>query len=174
MNKLLLPAGSLREKWLSGLGAESSTYVFASWLLPRALGFVALIAVLSFWTQYKGLIGTEGILPFSKDLEAVTAYCETNPESPQKYLLRPTVLWLWEDPDNSNLQTILVVTFVASLFAISGIAQAISLALIWLGYLSPICGRKAISQFSVGHITSRVTFSRNLCNDMDSQVTAEN
>ena len=136
LNKLLLPAGSLREKWLSGLGEESSTYVFASWLLPRALGFVALIAVLSFWTQYKGLIGTEGILPFSKDLEAVTAYCETNPESPQKYLLRPTVLWLWEDPDNSNLQTILVVTFVASLFAISGIAQAISLALIWLGYLS--------------------------------------
>ena len=146
--------------------------MFASWLLPRALLIVALIAVLSFWTQYKGLIGTEGILPFSKDLEAVTAYCETNPESPQN-LLRPTVLWLWEDPDNSNLKTILVVTFVASLLAMSGIVQAISLAVIWLGYLT-ICSRKPISQFSVGHFTTRIRFSRNLCNDMDSVTTKTN
>jgi hypothetical protein len=132
----VMPPGSRIGRILHGPDSSPSTYLFSSWLFPRLIGVVTLVAFLSFWTQYKGLIGTEGILPFDKDLKAVTDHCESNPDSPARNLLRPTLLWLWENPDNAALRTLLIFGTIACLFTIAGITTPLSLATAWICYLS--------------------------------------
>ncbi|MBT7854105.1 MAG: lipase maturation factor family protein [Opitutae bacterium] len=131
-----MPPDSRIERMLHGTDPSPSTYLFSSWLFPRLIGVVTLIAFLSFWSQYEGLIGTGGILPFDKDLKAVAAHCESNPDSPAKNMLRPTLLWLWKNPDNTALQTLFIFGTIACILTTVGITTPLSLAIAWICYLS--------------------------------------
>lgn len=131
-----MPPGSHIGRILHGPDSSPSTYLFSSWLFPRLIGVVTLVAFLSFWTQYEGLIGTEGILPFDKDLKAVADHCESNPDSPARNLLRPTLLWFWTNPDNAALRTLFIFGTIACLLTTAGITTPLSLATAWICYLS--------------------------------------
>ena len=81
------------QKSFHNLGYSSYSFNFAHWFFGRTLGFVTLIAFLSYWNQADALIGTNGINPWTEDLEKIEALMERNPEL-SKFSLRPTLLWV--------------------------------------------------------------------------------
>src|SRR5579871_199564 len=69
--------------------APTFTYLLAGDLFLRALGLIYLIAFVSFGSQIKGLIGSDGILPVPELLNGVRQYYGSS-----AYHLLPTVLWI--------------------------------------------------------------------------------
>ena len=114
----------LLEKLPDKLGYSKYSFNFAFWFFGRSLGLISLIAFLSYWIQADALIGTNGINPWTEDLEKVEALTERNPEL-SKFSLRPTLLWFTVF-SNHHL-----------LFGL-GTLSAISLALGFLPFLSAL------------------------------------
>ena len=81
------------QKAFHNLGYSKYCFNFAHWFFGRTLGFVTLIAFLSYWVQADSLIGESGINPWTEDLEKIEALTERNPEL-SKFSLRPTLLWV--------------------------------------------------------------------------------
>ena len=79
------------QKAFHNLWYSKYSFNFAHWFFGRTLGFVTLIAFLSYWNQADALIGTNGINPWTEDLEKIEALMERNPEL-SKFSLRPTLL----------------------------------------------------------------------------------
>ena len=136
LHERILPPGSRIARILHGPDSKPSTYLFSSWLFPRLMGLVALVALLSYWSQAEGLIGENGILPFNEDLQSVAKHCANNPDSPSKSTLRPTLLWYWDAPDNSSLRTIFICGTAGCILAMLGILPPLSLGMSWICYLS--------------------------------------
>jgi predicted DCC family thiol-disulfide oxidoreductase YuxK len=112
-----------------------STYRWSSWIFPRLLGLLSLCAVISYWTQAAGLIGSEGILPISPYLEKLgTALSESSDQDRSKWLLFPTVFW-WSSTDLA-ITLVFAVTAVASVALILGILPGPAAFTLWAGYLS--------------------------------------
>ncbi|MBV9463671.1 MAG: DUF393 domain-containing protein, partial [Verrucomicrobiae bacterium] len=61
---------------------------FSSWLFLRALGFIYLIAFISFGVQARGLVGQQGILPVVNMLDAAKAQFGSH-----AYWQFPTLCW---------------------------------------------------------------------------------
>lgn len=125
---------SLITRALWGKPVEPPTYVFSSWLFLRMLGAVALIAFLSYWTQAEGLVGGDGILPFSVDLQNVDRHWQENEMGFSKYWYRPSLLWL--NPSDSAIHTLFLAGIAASLLLCLGVAPALSTFAVWAIYLS--------------------------------------
>jgi hypothetical protein len=104
-------------------------YFLSRWLFLRLLGIIYLIAFISFWVQFDGLIGKDGILPVSEFLAR---------QGPQlgaaRYHLLPTFCWLNES--NAFLHSQCAAGTVLSTLLIVGIAPIPVLLLLWALYLS--------------------------------------
>ena len=123
-------------KWL---GDAPSTRVTAD-LFLRALGLVYLIAFVSLWVQIEGLIGAGGILPVADYL--TRAHDALGSDA---YLRLPTLLWLSGSDAVLNL-----LCGGGALFAVLlmlGVLPALSLALLWLFYLSLTVGGQVFLSF---------------------------
>ena len=121
-------------KILWGKSLLPDTYRFSCWLFGRGLGLVALIAFVSYWSQANGLVGDEGIMPFHDQLENARNISQNNPEAPTKEWILPTLLWLAPDGESLTLLFGFGVTF--SLLLMVGVLPALSVAGIWVCYLS--------------------------------------
>src|SRR5436190_834755 len=66
---------------------DAGTYVVASWVFLRLLGFIYLGAFLSLAIQIKGLVGCYGILPASEILERRRAW------GFRRFYRLPTLCW---------------------------------------------------------------------------------
>ena len=109
-------------------------------LFLRALGLVYLIAFVSLWVQVEGLVGSSGILPVAEYLTRVHDALGAN-----AYLRLPTLLWLSSGDALLNLLCGGGVVFAVLLML--GVVPALSLALLWLFYLSLTVGGQVFLSF---------------------------
>ena len=104
-------------------------YALSRDLFLRALAVVFGIAFVSYGVQIDGLIGSGGILPASESLAALRERLGSG-----ALLRAPTLLWISSTDPALHLMWIGGVLLSGALF--SGVAPRITLALLWLLYLS--------------------------------------
>src|SRR3989454_12181899 len=121
--------GSTVTRLLWGKDVRPPTYFWARRWFLRALGLTYLIAFVSLWVQVDGLIGSDGVSPLNQFLPAVRAQLGRD-----GYALLPTLCWF--DSSNTFLHFLCGGGIVLSLLLIFGIAPAISLAALFIFYLS--------------------------------------
>jgi lipase maturation factor 1 len=105
------------------------TYFWARRWFLRALGLIYLIAFVSLSVQVDGLAGSNGISPVNQFLPAARAQLGSD-----AYYLLPTLCWF--NPSNTFLHFLCGGGVVLSLLLIFGIAPALSLAGLFVCYLS--------------------------------------
>jgi predicted DCC family thiol-disulfide oxidoreductase YuxK len=116
-------------KFLWGIPLEAETFRYASWLFLRLLGFVYLIAFLSFGVQAAGLIGARGISPLPEFLDAARQYFEI-----ARFWNVPTLFWL--QSSDAMLRTVWIAGAAFSVLMVVGVnSRAVRIALFVL-YLS--------------------------------------
>ena len=123
------PLFSLLTRLFWGAGIARPSFGISSWLFLRLLGAVHLIAFASFWVQYRGLVGPDGILPAQPFLDAVRAAA-----GPARFWELPTLSW-WFGAGRF-LPVLCGAGVVVSLAVMAGVAPAGGLALLWAAYLS--------------------------------------
>ena len=114
---------------LWGKDVRRPTYFWAQRWFLRALGVIYLIAFVSLWVQVDGLVGSNGMLPVNQFLPAVRAQV-----GPDAYVLLPTLCWF--NSSDVFLHFLCGSGVVCSLLLIFGIAPAVSLAALFILYLS--------------------------------------
>lgn len=112
--------------------AGRNQFAVGAWLFLRALAVVHFIAFASVWVQLAGLIGPDGILPAGPFLAAVREHL-----GPAAFWQLPTLCW-WLGT-GAALPLLCAVGLVSALLLFAGIAPALNLVILWLGYLS-LCG----------------------------------
>jgi predicted DCC family thiol-disulfide oxidoreductase YuxK len=121
--------GSTVTRLLWGKDVRPPTYFWARRWFLRALGLIYLIAFVSLWVQVDGLIGSDGMSPLNQFLPAVRAQLGRD-----VYALLPTLCWF--NSSNAFLHFLCGGGVFLSLLLIFGIAQALSLAVLFGFYLS--------------------------------------
>lgn len=117
-----------------------SEYRSVSWLFLRLLGLVYLAAFVSFGVQALGLIGSEGILPLTDELQALTAqYGE------RAWWLNPSLFWL--DAGDAAIQAVCVAGAVGALLLTLNILTRAVLPLLFLLYLSLVYAGQVFMNF---------------------------
>ena len=111
---------------------KPATYQFSYWAYGRFLGFVTLLAFLSYWYQADALIGENGISPWTKDLINIQNLVNQNPEL-NKWSIRPTLLWL--DPF-SNHNLLFGIGSISAILLCIGFLPTMSALVSYLCYLS--------------------------------------
>lgn len=121
-----------------GQNLEPPTYRFSTWLFMRLLGFVFLIAFLSFGIQAEGLTGSQGIWPVAEYLERIEQNHHEGQLQMNPYLYAPTLFWL-NASDTALRAVIAAGTFFSGLL-ILGFVPPIALFVLWVLYLSLCTG----------------------------------
>lgn len=121
-------------RWLWGKSVAPSTYVFSSWLVPRLVGAIGLVSVVSLMYQADGLIGHNGILPMEQYFSAVeTALKRSDPETNPFWKL-PAVFWWWRS--DVALGVVFSVATVAAMAMMLGRLVPVAAVVFWVAYLS--------------------------------------
>jgi hypothetical protein len=116
------------------------TFAFGTWLFLRLLAVVHFVAFASAWTQIDGLVGPHGLTPASAFFQAAREQYGT-----QAYLNWPS--WCWLFGSGAFLHVLCAAGLVLSVLLFAGIAPAISLLLLWSGYLSLCCAGQLFFSF---------------------------
>lgn len=115
--------------------AASSSYLLTRWVYLRLLAVVFLCAFVSLWLQIDGLIGSQGILPWSEFHSSAQAYTlRKYGSASEAYWIWPSLLWL--SPSDSLLHAVCLLGTLASVGLLVGFAPAWMLLLMWVMYLS--------------------------------------
>jgi predicted DCC family thiol-disulfide oxidoreductase YuxK len=125
---------SFLTRLLWGQRVEKSYYSLTRWIFLRFLGLIYLIAFVSLWTQVPALIGHNGILPAHDLVSELKQVCDARGIGFDEFCLAPTLCWM-----NSSDIFLHIQCAAGTLFAILlifEIAPLLSLALLWLLYLS--------------------------------------
>jgi hypothetical protein len=115
---------------LWGQTVERPTYRIANALFLRAVGLCFFAAFLSLWVQVDGLVGSQGILPVGRLLEAGRSQLSPG----ERWAFLPTLCW-WNGSD-AFLHFLCGAGALASLAVILGLVPAPALLLCWASYLS--------------------------------------
>lgn len=107
----------------------AATFALAGDWFLRGLGLIYLIAFVSLGFQIHGLIGSDGILPAARVLEAVHAHYGAG-----AYRLLPTLAWF--GAGDGALTVLWVAGTIAALALIVGVARPVAAASAWALYLS--------------------------------------
>jgi len=107
-------------------------YVAVRWLFLRLLGVVYLIAFVSLWVQIIGLIGHNGIVPADQVMNALGR--ATDSLGWKRFIVEPTFCWFRTDDAFLKLQC--AAGTALGIFVCFGVAQRLSLFLLWALYLS--------------------------------------
>jgi hypothetical protein len=128
------------------MAADSArpTYAYASWIFPRLLGAVYLLAFWSLSTQILGLIGVDGILPARLYMDGARAWAAANDVGVDRFRILPTLCWIGTSDDFLRALCLTGVGLAALLVA--GVAPIAILPVLWLEYLSlSVVGRDFLS-----------------------------
>ncbi len=131
---------SLGTRLLWGNDVRRPTYLKTRRIFLRALGVVYLIAFLSLWVQVQGLIGSDGISPVAQYLPLAGE--QLGARAP---LVLPTLCWL--NASDAFLQLLCATGAAFSLLLIAGLLPAISLAVLYVCYLSLTIAGQAFLSF---------------------------
>lgn len=118
------------ERNIIGLAPPTMTYHHSASLFRIILAGIFLIAFLSAGSQMLGLIGSHGIYPIERVAEGILSS-----RTPLEAFKQFPSLMLFNTSD-TFLMAHCVIGVVLSVFAILGILQSISFALLWACYLS--------------------------------------
>jgi predicted DCC family thiol-disulfide oxidoreductase YuxK len=122
-----------------GNDVRPPTYLTARDLFVRALGAIYLIAFVSLWFQVDGLIGEQGILPVGQHLQLAREQLGSD-----AFFLLPTLCWF--SSSNTFLHFLCGAGAVLSILLMTGLAPVLSLALLFVLYLSlTIAGQTFLS-----------------------------
>ncbi|MFQ5451550.1 MAG: lipase maturation factor family protein [Nitrospinaceae bacterium] len=127
-------------RWLWGDSLECPAYFLVRRLFLALLGIIYFIAFVSFWVQAEGLVGTDGILPMARFLEAVRENTGL-----ERYWLLPTLFWL--DAGDGFLNFLCLAGAGLSLCAGAGYFPALALFFSWLFYLSLVVAGREFMAF---------------------------
>src|SRR5258705_230051 len=120
-----LPMGA--PPWAGESGSD--THVWATWFFLRAVGLIYFLGFISYAVQVRGLIGRNGILPAREYLLECKRHL-----APRRRFTMPTLCW-WSASDRFLLFLCWGGVFL-SLLQLVGIAQPVTLLLLWIFYLS--------------------------------------
>src|SRR5437762_4958270 len=132
--------GSTVTRLFWGNDVRPPTYFWARRWFLRMLGLIYLIAFVSLWVQVDGLVGSNGMSPVSQFLPAVRQQVGSD-----AYFLLPTLCWF--DSSNTFLHFLCGGGVVLSLLLIFGVVPAVSLALLFIFYLSLTIGGQVFFNF---------------------------
>ena len=113
----------------NGPDDASPTYHLTRLVLLRGVAVVCLLAFLSLWVQIDGLIGSNGVLPFTEYLSWLERRLDA-----EAVRSAPTVLWWW--PSDGGLHALCGVGVVASLCLLAGLLEGPSVAVLLVAYVS--------------------------------------
>lgn len=116
-------------RWIWGSHLAVPTFFWTRRIFLSALGLIYCMAFLSLWAQIEGLVGSQGILPAEKWLEAVEKRLGDD-----GYWRAPTIFWL--GIDDGLLKIMCLAGAALSLVVVAGYFPAIVLFLLWGLYLS--------------------------------------
>ena len=114
---------------LWGNDVRPPTYFVSRDIFVRAVGAIYLIAFVSLWFQIDGLVGEQGISPISTYLQSARAQIGSD-----AFFLLPTLCWF--DSSNAFLHFLCGAGAVISILLMAGLAPVVSLALLFVLYLS--------------------------------------
>ena len=117
-----------------GPTTQPSTYAVANWFFLRGLGLVYLIAFLSLALQIRGLVGHDGILPAREYMAAARGWADAHQLGLDRLRVLPTLAWF--DTSDAFLEGLSVGGAALASLLILGVAPALLLPLLWVGYLS--------------------------------------
>ncbi|HEX5387303.1 MAG TPA: lipase maturation factor family protein [Gemmatimonadales bacterium] len=111
------------------MSAAAPTYVLSRWLFLRLLGLVYLVAFASLAVQIVGLVGAHGLLPAAQFLQwARSIY------GPDVHQMLPTIFWF--GASDAALRGVAWAGAGLSLLVILDVAPLVTLAVLWVLYLS--------------------------------------
>ena len=143
--------GATLTRGLWGSSVEKPTYFAASALFLRLLGLCYLTAFVSFWVQADGLVGSDGVLPFTRYLDWVRG--QTGSE---RFWLLPTLSW--HSPTDHFLHVLCGVGAVASVFLIIGWLPVASSVAAWALYLSVAIDGQVFLEFQWDYLLLETGF----------------
>ncbi|HEX8897841.1 MAG TPA: DUF393 domain-containing protein, partial [Chthoniobacterales bacterium] len=114
---------------LWGNDVRRPTYFKSSDLFVRSLGAIYLIAFVSLWFQIDGLVGEHGVLPIGPHLQLAREQLGGN-----GFFLLPTLCWF--NSSNAFLHLLCGAGAVISILLMAGLAPVLSLAMLFILYLS--------------------------------------
>ena len=127
----------MKSAWLTSLGrflgGPKKHFGIARSVYLRGLGLVYLVAILSWWVQMDGLVGSGGVFPTAIYLEQVANHFGSAWEG--CFRQAPSLLWLGGGADHW-LHGICAVGAAAALAVIAGFLPGPMLLLLWVVYLS--------------------------------------
>jgi predicted DCC family thiol-disulfide oxidoreductase YuxK len=138
-NRHRLAAGRL-SRLLWGRERYPSEYRSVSWLFLRLLGLIYLAAFVSFGVQALGLIGSQGILPLSDELQTLSAEYGA-----RAWWLKPNLFWL--NAGDAAIQAVCVAGGVAALLLTLNILTRVVLPLLFVLYLSLVYAGQVFMNF---------------------------
>jgi len=138
-NRHRIAAGRV-SRLLWGRERYPSEYRSVSWLFLRLLGLIYLVAFVSFGVQALGLIGSQGILPLTDELQALSAEYGA-----RAWWLKPSLFWL--DAGDAAIQAVCVAGGVAALLLTLNILTRVVLPLLFVLYLSLVYAGQVFMNF---------------------------
>jgi predicted DCC family thiol-disulfide oxidoreductase YuxK len=125
---------------LWGKTVALSTFAFSTSLFLRLIGVCYFAAFASLWVQIDGLVGSRGILPLGRYMEAARSQLQG-----VRWDLLPTLTWI--SGSDGFLHFLCGAGSVASLLVIFGILPSLALAICWVFYLSLCVAGQEFLQF---------------------------
>jgi len=117
---------------LNGPSEERQTFGIAQSLFTRGLGLIYFIAILSWWVQIDGLVGSNGIIPAANYIAAVKQHFATQDQA--AFWNIPTVFLI--DASDTALHMVCGIGVLIALLVMVGVMPGPLLATLWLLYLS--------------------------------------
>lgn len=109
------------------------SYWLTRYMILRLLGFIYAVAFLVAINQLVPLIGDHGLLPINNYLPLVRQALGSNTAA---FLQLPSIFWFWHS--DAALLTVAWLGLVLSCIVIAGYANGITLAILWILYMSII------------------------------------
>jgi hypothetical protein len=122
------------------VATHTPSYLLSRWIFLRLLGLTYLVAFASLGTQVVGLIGADGILPAAGYFDRLFDTFGT-----AAYGNYPSLLWL--SSSDLSLRVLCGAGIVLSGLLAAGVAPAVVLPLLWVGYLSLTIGGQTFLAF---------------------------
>jgi predicted DCC family thiol-disulfide oxidoreductase YuxK len=129
------PTASTIAKWLIGSDLKPSKRHLSRWLFLRLLAAILVVAFLSFWAQFDGLIGSEGILPAVEHVDRMREAIEQRHPGEALFGHMPT-FFAWFEPTDRLLGATCLAGAALGGAIFVGIWPRLLLGLSWFLYLS--------------------------------------
>ena len=111
---------------------EGRRYRIGVALFLRGLAGIYLVAIVSWWVQFSGLVGGDGLVPMADYLEAVDAHYSGLDRS--SFWNLPTLFWL--SSADGFVHCVLALGVALAVLALIGYAQGPAFLGLWIIYLS--------------------------------------